>query len=1512
MRYYRRFIYYCVCIGFLLLGLSLPSLGQTRIDLTPEEKSWLADHPKIVVGGETDWAPFDFVDKNGKYTGLANDYLKIIGERLGIKVEMVTGPHWNELLGMLRRKEIDVLPAIYHSAAREDFVLFTSAYIQITEFIFSRSGNATITRFEDLQDKTTVVVKSYTIENYMRSNHPEFNLTTAPTIQEALKKLVTGEADAFIGDIISTSYNIKELSLVGLKPIAQVPIRGPEVHMGVRTDWPILRGLIDKAFAAMSASEHDAIKENWIAFAEKKISASRPEVALTAAEQAWINQHPVIRVHNETASPPFNFAEHGRAKGFSIDYMRLLAEKIGLQVEFVTGPTWDAFLGMMKSGDLDVMLNIAKTTEREAYLAYTPEYVTLTQTLYTRDDFPLVRSIEDLYGKRIAVPKGFYIAELLKPYPQVEIVEVRDIVEAIHAVSVGKADALYDIMPAVNYLMNKHQITNLKVGGDLGIEAGRPMPLHLAVPKKDAILAGILAKGMALITNEEYRRVSDRWLGRAVMDATGLGLTDGERVFLSAHPVIRVHNEKDWPPFNYFEYGRSQGLSIDYMNLLAARLGIEVEYVTGPSWNEFLDMVQRQELDVMLNIVRTEDRQRYLLFTEPYVQNPNVIVSTIEQPYENIQALFGRTVAFPRGFFFEEVLTQSFPQIKRLPVEDSLASLKAVMFGRADAALAEAAVARTLITKNLLTGLRISGEVDIGDPELTRMRIGIRDDWPLLHTALMKAMADVSLEEMTQIRQRWITDEVDTATPRSTVPVSYGRLMAYGLAVFGFLCLLTWVLIRVLKREQVAVQFGSRWFRGLVIAGLSLFVVVVSLLGWFVLERSRTKILSGVGEDLTETLKIANQKLDLWLDQGTSALGLLGREPDLVVLTQRLVAVPANRGALEASTALRGVRNFFKTNEEMFANSGFYIFDRNNLTIGALQDTDLGKYNRIARKRPDLLQRAFAGELLFVPPITAESHLASGPAPGAHGDRSLTFFMGPIREPGGRVLAVMALRVNPSEDLLRLLPFARTRETGETYAFSADGDLLSESRFEAQLRRIGLIREDQSSILNVVLKDPGVNLLDGHSPAVERAELPLTRMASRVFQIRNAMQQAGQTSGHSKIEIDTEGYRDYRGVPVFGTWLWHASLGVGLATEIDVTEAMAAYYQIRWTVFGVLGFTLVLSVGAILMVLVLGERASRALLTARDNLEARVDERTAELQEKQDQLVEAEERARLLLDSAGEGIFGVDVDGRLAFINPAGCRMLGYEPDELVGEGIHAKVHYAHADGTPYPREECPMYLSCAEGTSSRITDEVLWCKDGTPFPVEYTSMPLHKDGEVVGAVVTFMDISERKRMGAKLAAEQERLQGILDTSPVSVGISVEGVIQYANAHLVDFFGTRQGDHTIDIYVNPEDRDIIVKELEKTGTVRSYELKVYNVQGEVCDVLSNYNAIEYEGQQAILSWWIDITEIKATSEELKSKFDELARFRQMAIGRELKMIELKKEINDLVMANGAPEKYKIH
>ncbi|MDX1708963.1 MAG: PAS domain-containing protein, partial [Desulfobacterales bacterium] len=119
----------------------------------------------------------------------------------------------------------------------------------------------------------------------------------------------------------------------------------------------------------------------------------------------------------------------------------------------------------------------------------------------------------------------------------------------------------------------------------------------------------------------------------------------------------------------------------------------------------------------------------------------------------------------------------------------------------------------------------------------------------------------------------------------------------------------------------------------------------------------------------------------------------------------------------------------------------------------------------------------------------------------------------------------------------------------------------------------------------------------------------------------------------------------------------------------------------------------------------------RELRHLNENLETIVDERTIELQEKQLQLEEAVERSRLLLDSAGEGIFGVDLDGKVVFINPAANRMLGYGSEELIGQYVHEKIHHSYEEGTPYPKEKCPMFLTYSTGTDHHINDEVLWRK---------------------------------------------------------------------------------------------------------------------------------------------------------------------------------------------------------
>lgn len=128
----------------------------------------------------------------------------------------------------------------------------------------------------------------------------------------------------------------------------------------------------------------------------------------------------------------------------------------------------------------------------------------------------------------------------------------------------------------------------------------------------------------------------------------------------------------------------------------------------------------------------------------------------------------------------------------------------------------------------------------------------------------------------------------------------------------------------------------------------------------------------------------------------------------------------------------------------------------------------------------------------------------------------------------------------------------------------------------------------------------------------------------------------------------------------------------------------------------------------------------------------------------EEELGRAGRRNDMILSAIGEGIYGVDLEGNTTFINPAGARMLGYAPEDLIGRLQHPITHHTRSDGSLYPADECKIYSSCREDKTFHVSDEVFWRKDGRSFPVEYVSTPIREEGKIVGAVVTFRDITER------------------------------------------------------------------------------------------------------------------------------------------------------------------------
>ena len=203
-----------------------------------------------------------------------------------------------------------------------------------------------------------------------------------------------------------------------------------------------------------------------------------------------------------------------------------------------------------------------------------------------------------------------------------------------------------------------------------------------------------------------------------------------------------------------------------------------------------------------------------------------------------------------------------------------------------------------------------------------------------------------------------------------------------------------------------------------------------------------------------------------------------------------------------------------------------------------------------------------------------------------------------------------------------------------------------------------------------------------------------------------------------------------------------------------------------------------------------------------------------------------EEQFRLLLDSTAEGIYGLDLQGNCTFCNPAAARLFGYhQPGDLLGRVIHELSHHTRPDGSRYPGEECLIYQAFRRGEGTHVDNEVFWRADGTSFPVEYRSYPIRKQGLVVGAVVTFLDITERRRAAEELEQSAVRFRKLTEASSDGIAITEDGVVREANRGFAEMFGCTLLDvigRPVTEFVAEESRETVQRRIAE-GVEGTYE-----------------------------------------------------------------------------------------
>jgi len=487
-------------------------------------------------------------------------------------------------------------------------------------------------------------------------------------------------------------------------------------------------------------------------------SAIAQRIELTAEEKQWLESHPVIKVGNDSEWPPFDFFDNGKARGYSMDLLRSLAEIIGIELEFVQADSWDTLTKQFEQKKIDVLTAYEITPEHQKHALFTEPYLETLRSIIIRKDADFLRNYKSLYGKKVAVVRGYDYEEIIsKDHPQVELLLVDTPVEGLKKVSFGEADAFLENSAVAAYLIKIHGFPNLSFAGNPdfpGMEVGEP--IRVAIRNDWQELQSMFSKALQILPDQTLLNLRKKWLLAADQpNQRKLLLTDEEKAWIESKPVIRVAVDASWAPIEYRDdSGRFQGMSSDYWELLENKLGIKFEFKTFVPWKLGLESFKAKDIDIMSSFARTPEREKFTIFTKPFISMPISIFTRSDNPYVGKLAnLTDKKVSVLAGSAAEEYLQTHYPDLTLMPVESISKGLEMLADTESDALVGNLGTINYYIEKNNIGKVRLSGDTSF-KYDLT---LGVRKDWPELAVILQKAMDTISEDERDEIFNRWMS-----------------------------------------------------------------------------------------------------------------------------------------------------------------------------------------------------------------------------------------------------------------------------------------------------------------------------------------------------------------------------------------------------------------------------------------------------------------------------------------------------------------------------------------------------------------------------------------------------------------------------------------------------------------------------------------------------------------------------------------------------------------------------------
>ncbi|NCE93596.1 transporter substrate-binding domain-containing protein [Pseudomonas sp. L13] len=495
------------------------------VKLQNEDWRWLRDKKVLVIGTAlNDPAPLVISSEPADFEGVTADYAGLLAESIGVDVHIRRYQNRDLALQALKRGELDMLGSGREQEAAQPGLALSHAYIT-DQLVLVSSRAPGVPQQQGLAGQRLALAKYHTDPALIQALYPKAKLELYPSALEGISAVVFGQADAFVGAGITSSYLIGQnfYGDVHVEPSADRRLSGVGFTLNANNK-PLLH-IVNQALDAIPAAEKHAIARRWRLRTPARDSL---DVDLSPQEQQWLQANPRLRVVVIDGNPPLTFFDQNNVfRGLNADLLEKISQRTHLQFDVVRAASFDEQADLLSSGKADLAPTF-QHDERLDELRYTRPYMTNPDVFVSRVGEEEPGSLEEMAGKRLVVSPGSYWATYVRQhYPDITLMEAGSRADQMALVAQNKADATLSMLLASRYMISTFYRDRLRITRTVGEQSAQ---LKFATPRKSLELYSILDKTLRSFPREELDALSDRWRGEVMLDNRGTQAS--QRAFL--------------------------------------------------------------------------------------------------------------------------------------------------------------------------------------------------------------------------------------------------------------------------------------------------------------------------------------------------------------------------------------------------------------------------------------------------------------------------------------------------------------------------------------------------------------------------------------------------------------------------------------------------------------------------------------------------------------------------------------------------------------------------------------------------------------------------------------------------------------------------------------------------------------------------------------------------------------------------------------------------------------------